>query len=111
MTEKTCAERIGDHFADLYAASDGHDEDRAEEARDELWELPLSVETVRTIKVLFSTGGPADGLSVELDRDGNVSSVRYWFADWFDHAEVTVTDENSPLWRYAEELAEIEAGR
>lgn len=87
----------------------GWDEDRLmEEARETLRELPLSVETTKTIRVLLSTGGPADGLNVELDRDGNVSRVVYWFADWFDYAETVVTDEDSGLYRYAEELAELE---
>lgn len=128
--EATCAERTAGHMADraetfasLYRLADDsgtpddfreHDidpdlpgwdvEERAHMARHE---LPLSVEVVKTIKVLLSTGGPADGLTIELDRDGNVSTVRYWFSDWFDHAETTV-DQDSPLWRYAEELAEYE---
>ena len=85
------------------------DEQMMEDAREALWELPLSVETTRTIRVLLSTGGPADGLNVELDRDGNVSRVVYWFADWFDYAETVVTDEDSGLYRYAVELAELES--
>lgn len=118
MSEKTCAERIEDRLhgraaqmldlydrAEAFDRGDSDDEDAAEEARDEMWELPLSVEVVKTIKVLLSTGGPADGLTIELDTDGNVSSVRYWFADWFDHAETKV-DQDSPLWHYAEDIAE-----
>lgn len=121
MSEKTCAERIAgrladraEYLSDLFTKMDEvtgtiESEDIAEGARDELWELPLSVEVVRTIKVLLSTGGPADGLTIELDADGNVSSVRYWFADWFDHAETKV-DQDSPLWRYAEDIAETMHG-
>lgn len=124
MTEdKTCAERIAAQLADraeylgeLFERTDT--EDPAEsynrfgdntDPQEELWELPLSVEVVRTIKVLLSTGGPADGLTIELDADGNVSTVRYWFADWFDHAETKV-DQDSPLWRYAEDIAETMHG-
>lgn len=114
-TDRTCADRLpehmqsrADHLADLFSRADDYmDEEVSEEARDEMWELPLSVETVRTIKVLLSTGGPADGLTIELDTDGNVSTVRYWFADWFDHAETTVPSD-SPLYRYAEDIAETQ---
>jgi len=113
--EATCVERIAgqmanraETFGDLFTVID-NDEERYDDARNEMDELPLSVEVVKTIKVLLSTGGPADGLTIELDRDGNVSTVRYWFSDWFDHAETTV-DQDSPLWRYAEELAELEWG-
>lgn len=119
MTEDrntTAADRIAAHLAnraeylgDIFDRGGSADTDIAEEARDEFWELPLSVETTKTIRVLLSTGGPADGLNVELDRDGNVSRVVYWFSDWFDYAETVVTDEDSPLHRYAEELAEYEA--
>jgi len=116
--EATCAERIAAQMADRAETfgelfermeNDPEWEGDYEDARDEMDELPLSVEVVKTIKVLLSTGGPADGLTIELDRDGNVSTVRYWFSDWFDHAETTV-DQDSPLWRYAEELAELEWG-
>lgn len=121
-TDRTAAERIAEHMQGrsetlqgLYDAMwkgeqeyDTEAADAAEEAREELDMLPLSVETTKTIRVLLSTGGPADGLNVELDRDGNVSRVVYWFADWFDYAETVVTDENSGLYRYAEELAEYE---
>lgn len=118
-TDPTCAERIASHLegraasiGELYGQLDDDTspnwDDEREEAQEALWELPLSVETVRTVKVLLSTGGPADGLTIELDTDGNVASVRYWFADWFDHAETVVTDENSALYRYAVEVAELE---
>lgn len=109
--EPTAAERLPQHLAgradtlaDLFDRM--AEDDYSDEAHDEYHNLPLSVEVVRTIKVLLSTGGPADGLTIELDADGDVSSVRYWFADWFDHADTTVSTD-SPLYRYAEDLAEM----
>lgn len=111
---QSCEARIAEHLAgrdemiaELGARRDHDDDEVRDEAMEELWELPLSVETTMTVRVLLSTGGPADGLNVELDRDGNVSRVVYWFADWFDYAETVVTDENSALYRYAVETAEL----
>ena len=129
MTDRTCADRLpehmqgrAEHLSTLYRIAEGSatdadyaaaDIERDAEgwgaegaAHDALSEFPLSIEVVRTIKVLLSTGGPADGLTIELTSDGEVNSVRYWFADWFDHAEDSVPAD-SPLWRYAEDLAEI----
>lgn len=126
MTDRTCAERIAEqmegreaHVAGLFRIINGegssedyaeHDIDPAtdypeDEGSEALSELPLSIEVVRTVKVLLSTGGPADGLVIELDAEGDVSSVRYWFADWFDHADESVPTD-SPLWAYAENVAE-----
>lgn len=124
----SCQDRIAEHLAsrdeyldDLYGAMAGDTvhvpddiadaEDPEEAAREAMWELPLSVETTKTIRVLLSTGGPSDGLKIELDRDGNVSRIVYWFADWFDYAETVVSDDESGLYRYAEELAELEQDR
>jgi hypothetical protein len=99
--QQTCEERIEDHKrsrldsigSDLawYRAWSLSDkpgaQDRAEAAQERLWELPLSVETMRTVKVLLSTGGPADWIEATY-REGEDEPFRisYHFADWFDHA-------------------------
>jgi hypothetical protein len=118
-TQPTCEERIddqlkgrADHIAALFAAEDAWDkttvvddeELTSDDASDRLGELPLSIELIRTVKILLSTGGPADWLEARLDDDG-VSRVEYHFADWYDHAERTV-EKDSPLWRYAEQMSE-----
>jgi hypothetical protein len=79
-----------------------------DEALEEYINLPLSIDTFKTIKVLFSTGGPADWIEIRVDEeDGEVLDVEYHFQDWFDHAQVKV-QKNSYLWQYAEERAELE---
>lgn len=84
------------------------DEEANEEGMDEYINLPLSIETFKIIKVLFSTGGPADWIEIKVDEDvGEVIDVNYHFSDWFDHAQVKV-EKNSYLWQYAEERAELE---
>jgi len=120
MTEQTAAERIteymqsrADSAAELYAIIDsdtaaevdGYETD-AEGAQDRLNEWPLSVEVVRHVKITLGTGGPADWLDVELDSEGDIRTLYYHFADWFDHASTPV-ERDSPLWRYAESVAEV----
>ena len=122
MTDQTCAERITDHMqsradsaAELYAIIDsdtpaeidGYETD-AEQAQDRLNEWPLSVEVLRHVKILFGFGGPADWLDAELDSEGDIRTLYYHFADWFDHASTPV-ERDSPLWRYAESVAEVAA--
>lgn len=120
--QETCAERIGSYMtsraetiAQLFAVVDGkasQDEDGNElheyDAFDRIHELPLSIEIIRSVKILLGTGGPADWLMAELDSDGDISSLTYHFADWFDHASVPV-DRESPLWRFAESFVELQA--
>ena len=120
MADTTCEQRIegymrgrADHLAALYAVIDtdepatvDYEELDAETARERIDELPLAVAIRRTLRITFGTGGPADYLDVELDTDGAPLSMRYHFADWFDHAERPVP-EDSPLWRIGEEHAEL----
>ena len=118
--DPTCEERIADymrgraeHLAALYAVIDSgepatvdYEELDEDSARERIDELPLSAEIIRTLRITFGTGGPADYLDVRLDTDGAPLSMTYHFADWFDHAERPVPDD-SPLWRIGEEYAEI----
>lgn len=123
MTDPTCAERIADQLtsradsvASLYDVIDGNattDENgytlEADEAEEALYEMPLSVELIRHVKILLGTGGPADWLDAEIDADGEIRTLEYHFADWFDHASVYV-DNHSPLWRFAEAFVALEEG-
>ena len=119
MTEQTAAERINEYMrsraesaAKLYAIIDsdtpalvdGYATD-AEDAQNRINEWPLAVEVVRHVKVTLGTGGPADWLDAELDDEGDIRTLYYHFADWFDHASVPV-DKDSPLWRIAEHFTE-----
>lgn len=113
--ETTCEARIRAQMLgretmvrDLIAATgDDDDEEKRDRAFDELAELPLSVEIVHKVKVLLSTGGPADWLEATVQRHQHygwelVGPVEYHFADWFDHAEETI-DSDSPLYSYLED--------
>ena len=111
----TCAERIAQQMSsreeslrELFEAVNSIDEERAEEAREELDSFALGASTKVLLRIDLSTGGPADYLTAECEQERyglSVERVTYHFADWFDHAEEDVP-ENSPLWQYAEQVAE-----
>lgn len=119
MTDQTCAERIGPYMnsraksiAELFAVADGDEprdvdgyETDPEQALERLDELPLSIEVIRSVRILLGTGGPADWLMAELDDEGDIRTLTYHFADWFDNASVPV-ERDSPLWRFAERYTE-----
>jgi hypothetical protein len=70
---------------------------------DSLMEFPLGFSIHKVIKIELSTGGPADYLEVFIDTADNNSIMRvvYHFADWFDHAQMDVSS-NDSLWEFAE---------
>lgn len=70
---------------------------------DSLMELPLGFTIHKVVKIELSTGGPADYLEVFIDPEYTDTIVRvvYHFADWFDHAQMDV-NENDPLWEFAQ---------
>lgn len=120
--QDTCEQRIdpymqsrAESLAELYrvidtdqpAEIDGYETD-SDSAREQVDTFALSIEQVLHVKITFGTGGPADWLDAEIDAEGAVRSLRYHFADWFDHAARDV-EKDSPLWRYAEGVAELVA--
>jgi len=46
------------------------------------------------MKILISTGGPADWLEILLDEENEPRRIEYHFAPWFDHASVTLEGED-----------------
>lgn len=94
---------------DGYGLGDGSEYSARESAEQRLAEMPLSVEIVRHVKVLLSTGGPADWLDAELSDEDDIRTLEYHFADWFDHAQ-TYVERDTPLWRFAESFIETMEG-
>lgn len=72
-----------DHQLDIRA-------DITDQATETLYAYPLSVETMRVVKVTLSTGGPGSWLEAQLDDDGQIVRIEYHFNDWFDHASRTL---------------------
>ena len=111
---KTCAQLVEsqmqerniqlEEWNDIIGDSEANPE-HLEQALEELSSLALDIENLTIIKILMSTGGPADWIEVKVDNDGGIKGMTYHYADWFDHAETKI-DSNSYLWDYAEQIAE-----
>lgn len=101
-------------FAEIYAALDRGEEETEEhgDLHEALDNMPLSVEIARTVEILLGTGGPHDELQVDVDRDGNITEVRYFYVWGGDRGTFRVK-EGTPFYRYAEQQVDLlrEIGR
>lgn len=102
--QPTCAERLPEHLAgrlaDIRAILARDDPDEPTEAeRDDinapgpLNEYPLGASLAIAVRVELSTGGPADYITATVDH-GEVTRAEYHFADWFDHAETALENDD-----------------
>ncbi|MFC8852939.1 hypothetical protein ACFT5D_07785 [Streptomyces sp. NPDC057144] len=96
-------------YQQINQANKDGDYEKQEELEDGI--TPYGVTLVRTVRLTLSGGGPASWLDVELDSEDNTPTrVVYHFADWFDHAEMSVSQEEAPgFWQMAERYAEMVA--
>jgi hypothetical protein len=111
--DKTCAELVYSKMMEVneqlenlndIIADNMSDIEETEQALEELSNFALEFTSYKVIKILLSTGGPADWVEVEVDDDGHIMRMSYHYADWFDHAETSVSS-NSYIWDYASEIA------
>jgi hypothetical protein len=122
--EKTCADRIAEQLAseernlsDIYAVLDGEikpTEDQSEtqtidEAYSDLYNYALGINTIKETTITLSWGGPASYLEV-LHDGAEIARLTYRFSDWFDTATEEITDKDSSLYRYAQEMINIQEG-
>jgi len=122
--EATCAERIADQLAseernlsDIYAVLDGEikpTEDESEtqtidEAYSDLYNYALGINTIKETTITLSWGGPASYLEI-LHDGADITRLTYRFSDWFDTATEEITDKDSSLYRYAQEMINIQEG-
>lgn len=111
--KKTCAdlvqEKMLNRSVDLERINDiiseSEDRDSVDEALEELDNFALEISSYKVIKILLSTGGPADWLEIKIDEDGDVNGLTYHYSDWFDHAQIRVPSD-SYLWDYALQIAD-----
>lgn len=108
----TCSQRILGQMKsrekdldEIYDKIDSHDIDEVEEAWSEYHNLALEVSSYKVIKILLSTGGPADWIEVKIDDEEQILGMTYVFQDWFDYASEAIS-ENSYLWQYASQIIE-----
>jgi hypothetical protein len=121
--EATCAERIASQLAseeenlrDIFRVIDGEIDTNNEEsetqqmdnAYQELYEYALGTMTHQETIFTLSWGGPASYIEV-IHNGVWIVSVVYRFSDWFDTATQEI-DEESPIYRYAQELINIQEG-
>ena len=123
--ELSCAERIADQLAseernigDIYKVLDGGGEELLEgaietqtidEAYSDLYNYALGINTIKETTITLSWGGPSSYL--EILHDGTeITQLTYRFSDWFDTATEKITDTESSLYRYAQEMINIQEG-
>jgi len=118
--EKTCAERISNQLAgeeenlkEIYEAMDrARDEDdsqKEDDAYEALNNYALGINTIKETTITLSWGGPASYLEV-LHDGTEITQLTYRFSDWFDTATEIIYDEESSLYRYAQEIINIQEG-
>ena len=114
--KKTCKDLVEEkmwerssQLEDLYDIID--DEEKTTEEKDEAFielnQLALDISSYRVIKVLLSTGGPADWIEVMVDDEGDIRGMTYHYADWFDHASMTIP-KNTYFWDYITQTVDTE---
>jgi len=125
VRELNCAERIAEQLAseernigDIYKVLDGGGEELLEgasetqtidEAYSELYNYALGINTIKETTITLSWGGPSSYL--EILHDGTeITQLTYRFSDWFDTATEKITDKESNLYRYAQEMINIQEG-
>lgn len=79
--------------------------DKVDSLREELDQLPLSVELVKHVEIMLGVGGPTDWLDVELYEGGIPRSVTYYYT-WGSESYRTTLSESDALYRYAVSTAE-----
>ena len=114
MKEKSCKERIREHYRsrisdirecwELYRK----DSEAYTEGGNNWGEYGLSFDYVAPgtfegqrrgyFRFQISWGGPSDEFRFSTDENFGLTSVQYWFMDWFDGASVTVNGKDRELW-------------
>ena len=92
-------------YADMANLEEYADPDGMIDAQERIWELPLAVEVIRTVKITLGTGGPGDWFEAQIDAEGNIGRIEYHFNDWFDHAQISVSNDDDAR-GFCEQFAE-----
>lgn len=115
--EPNCAERIADQLASeeenlkaIYSVLDTtNDGAEIDEAQESLYNYALGMNTIKETTITLSWGGPASYLEI-LHDGAEITQLTYRFSDWFDTATEKITDTESSLYRYAQEMINIQEG-
>lgn len=114
--EATCSERISSQLAneeealkEIYGLIDDGRDEETEQGYESLWDYALGIDTRKETIITLSWGGPASYLEV-THRGAEIYTVTYRFSDWFDTATEQITDEESALYRYAQDIINVQEG-
>jgi hypothetical protein len=115
--EATCSDRIASQLAseeenlrEIFRVIDSQgDVVEFEEAQEGLYNYALGMNTIKETTITLSWGGPASYLEI-LHDGAEITQVMYRFSDWFDTATEEITDKESNLYRYAQEMINIQEG-
>lgn len=56
---------------------------------------PLSMDTSIEVNIMLSWGGPSDGYKLKFDKEQELISGVYWYADWGTYAESPLDDDEA----------------
>lgn len=93
--QPTCEERIDEelsHELERIRVALVTDEDSEDESAFDYLEGVLEITRQSTLKVVLSTGGPADGFHLTFDGDSRLTKAEYFFQNWWDGATRVLTD-------------------
>ena len=114
--ELTCAERIDDNLTsteeslkDIFMLIDDGRDEEMEQGYELLYDYALGLDTRQETIITLSWGGPASYLEV-THRGADIYTITYRFSEWFDTATQEVTDEESAIWRYAQDVINTQEG-
>lgn len=61
----------------------------------------------------LSYGGPSDEFRFYTDENFNLTSIQYWFLDWFDGAKITLRGKDldlmTKIWEFFKEIGSVES--
>ena len=100
MTGKSCRERISGEWESRKQEMKRADKALAKGDQTELEELQdqvLSISKTTKFRIDLSWGGPQDFIEVEVDDSGEIIGGSYHFLDWFDGAEIELSEEERDL--------------
>jgi hypothetical protein len=114
--EMTCADRISasltsteESLKDIFTLIDDGRNEETEQGYELLWDYALGTDTRQETIITLSWGGPASYLEV-THRGAEIYTITYRFSDWFDTATQEITDEESAIWRYAQDVINTQEG-
>lgn len=121
--QATCEERLPEHlegrlddmrsmvgWANAWSQTRNHLRGDAAQTRLDEYGLDLEIEKVYKVRLLLSTGGPADWFETTIDSRGHIGDVVYVFQDWFDGArKVLFNDERQTALDYIGRLIDLDS--